>query len=712
MPRPFSVLSTLLTLALCLIAAPALAQEADGSASATGAPLPRDPEAIARALGTPALRDLYVPQFDTPHSQVSHFVIPRTIKVGITPFAHCGQWLNAGQPIIEVIEMDFMEYVKNVLPNEWPNSWHPESLKAGAMAVKTFAWWRMTLTNPRPQGADVVDNTCDQRFIRNSRRPTTDAAVDATWPYRMSRGGLIRNVHYLDTDQRCANTPALRPCMGQWGSRYMAEAGYTWEQILHHYYDPTDISLTNLIPPNTNVIKNGNFNSGAEHWNTWGSVTGANVSGGVYRFFRAAGSSEQAVLLQDVGVEVGRNTPMRVNVQLGNSSSTPKQVSVHLHSTTHWNGVISCAFTLHPNSPPLDYVMWGHAGADWPALRLEISGESADGQPYYLVDNVRVRHVTAGIPVGTQPCIEPRPGIPQVSAPTAGQIVGNTFNLVVQPGMSNYRPGYNAQFHVQVSTSPAFNTLVFHNEGALATSPIIPLTLTSGQYHLRVRQFDGLDRFSGWSPVVAFETRVFPGQPVLVGPQGAVDGAQLVFEWQPASNTDEYTLRILDTSNLVVANARITPAACGVTCIVPIMALSKPLNNGQQYRWEVLARNSDGRTRSARLSFTPNLPGTPVMTTPAADALVAPDVTLYWQAVPLADAYRLVIRIPGQEQVLKRRLTPDQAACSGGVCAVSPAAQGLTLVPGTTYEWRLIALRTTPHAVSPAAWRAFTIDTP
>lgn len=679
------------------------------SASATGQPLPRDPEVIARALGTMIPKDTYMPRFTAPSNHVSHYIIPTRIKVGITPYAHCSQWLNAGQPITEVIEMDFDEYVKNVLPNEWPNSWPAESLKAGAVAVKTFAWWRMTLTNPRPQGVDVVDNTCDQRFIRNSAKPTTNAAVDDTWPYRMSRGGLIKNVHYLDTDERCTNTPNLRPCMGQWGTYYKAQDGWSWQQILHHYYDPTDISLTNPIPKDINIIKNPAFDLGTASWNTWGSVTDANVSNGVYRFYRNSGTTDHAVVLQDVDFQVGKGTPMRLALSLGNSSAVNKQISVHLHDVDDWNGVISCAFTLYPNSPPLNYVMWGTTGAEWGAVRIEITGESADNAPYYLVDNVSVQHWSGGLPQGVSPCVEPSPGKPKIVTPIADQKVSNDFNLVLQPGLSNYRPGYNAQFRVQVSTTKAFTTLVYDNEGALATSPTIPLSLDNGTYFVRAQQFDGIDRYGKWTKPVSFQVVTFPGTPTLVGPQGPVDGSILTFMWNTAENTSLYKLQVFDAQNVQVGGKKIQPTDCTTVCSLPLQEMNGALLSGQPYTWRVQAKNTDGKRNSTAFNFTPTIPGIPNALSPDDGAAVTGDVILTWSNIPLANKYRLIVRIPGVQRILKVKLTPEQAACDSTSCSANLTTLGAVLTPNTTYDWLVRAIRAQPHAVSKSVRRTFTV---
>ena len=170
----------------------------------------------------------------------SNDIPPLTIKVGITDYANCSDWVNAGMPVKRVDTLDFKTYTKNVLPNEWLASWGndaPDSLRAGAIAVKMFAWWRVNFGGVRPLGAEVVDNTCDQRYIANTNDPRTDAAVDATWDFIMRRDVQVIEIHYLATVAQCQASP-YPPCMPQWGTYNDALDGMGWRTILHRYYDP------------------------------------------------------------------------------------------------------------------------------------------------------------------------------------------------------------------------------------------------------------------------------------------------------------------------------------------------------------------------------------------------------------------------------------------------------------------------------------------
>lgn len=179
--------------------------------------------------------------------------VPATINVAITDYINCYDWLDAGQPVVRVDTMDFKEYVKNVLPNEWIASWEMEALKAGAIAAKNYGWRKINVgarhylkdKHNLSKYPDVVDNTCDQVYLPNSSRDRTNVAVDVIWGYRLIRDGNLLSNFYLATQNQCSNSP-YQPCLPQWETQYRAQEGKNWQQIIHQYYDPVEISQASV----------------------------------------------------------------------------------------------------------------------------------------------------------------------------------------------------------------------------------------------------------------------------------------------------------------------------------------------------------------------------------------------------------------------------------------------------------------------------------
>jgi hypothetical protein len=111
--------------------------------------------------------------------------LPATIRVRVTGYPHC----DISRPYtVEVV--DFKEYAKHVLPNEWVNSWPWESLRAGAMAVKMYAWSYVAAGGKWPD-ADVYDSTCDQVYNPAVSYASTNQSVDFTWNWRLTRGSSL-----------------------------------------------------------------------------------------------------------------------------------------------------------------------------------------------------------------------------------------------------------------------------------------------------------------------------------------------------------------------------------------------------------------------------------------------------------------------------------------------------------------------------------------
>jgi hypothetical protein len=138
-----------------------------------------------------------------------------------------------------VQRVDFKTYVENVLPNEWVSSWPAESLKSGAMAVKSFGWyWALHSTRKTSGGAcfDVYDTTSSQVYRPGSAVTSTNSAVNATWNTRMTRSGNILQAHYCSTTTACGAWVDGN-WMSQYGSRDLAAGGSGYQAILRHYYD-------------------------------------------------------------------------------------------------------------------------------------------------------------------------------------------------------------------------------------------------------------------------------------------------------------------------------------------------------------------------------------------------------------------------------------------------------------------------------------------
>lgn len=164
-------------------------------------------------------------------SALEDFVTPATITVRVTGNPFC----NTSIPYTVTV-VDFNDYVKHVLPNEWIPGWPDDSLRAGAMAAKMYGWY-WAVKPGKWNNADVYDSTCDQVYNPAVAYDSTNEAVDATWNWRLASPN--RNLFYTAYRAylyQCVNAGLLGECMGQWDTYYMAAGGRQWQDIVLYFY--------------------------------------------------------------------------------------------------------------------------------------------------------------------------------------------------------------------------------------------------------------------------------------------------------------------------------------------------------------------------------------------------------------------------------------------------------------------------------------------
>ncbi|GAB3282363.1 hypothetical protein GCM10027563_12210 [Parasphingorhabdus pacifica] len=151
---------------------------------------------------------------------------------------------------IGVRTVPFREYVQDVLPSEWPATWPGESLRAGAIAVKNYAWyWTQNWRGGEYEGEcyDVDDSIAYQRYIPGNNALTSNIAITSTWNLAARKDGEIFSTGYRatltgNTDEACGAGREDRPdLLSQWGSRACAREGRTAQEIVRMYYPGSEV---------------------------------------------------------------------------------------------------------------------------------------------------------------------------------------------------------------------------------------------------------------------------------------------------------------------------------------------------------------------------------------------------------------------------------------------------------------------------------------
>jgi len=178
-----------------------------------------------------------------------------------------------------VYSVPFETYVDDVLPNEWISSWDPDSLDAGAMAVKTYGWyWVNNWRGGSYNGACYnVDDSIDyQRYIPGQSAASTDNAVAAMWNYVMTESSAVFEASYQatltgSTTEACgAGLSGYPNTLSQWGSENCAAAGESWQTILGTYYPSA--TVTSSAPGSSSPVSIDAAGNDVAFVNTSGQV--------------------------------------------------------------------------------------------------------------------------------------------------------------------------------------------------------------------------------------------------------------------------------------------------------------------------------------------------------------------------------------------------------------------------------------------------------
>ena len=164
----------------------------------------------------------------------SQIVPPDTIRV-----------LRTRGPAEDTVQVvPFRMYVDVVMAAEWGATNPREALRAGAVAIKEYAWynamrWRGK-KGPDGQCYDVVDSTIDQLYAPEDRDPaaTLVAAVDASWDTVVHRDGRVFSTHYQGGKDVACGSDADGTWLYQRSAMRCARDGKTADEILLLYYGP------------------------------------------------------------------------------------------------------------------------------------------------------------------------------------------------------------------------------------------------------------------------------------------------------------------------------------------------------------------------------------------------------------------------------------------------------------------------------------------
>ncbi len=264
-----------------------------------------------------------------------------------------------------------------------------------------------------------------------------------------------------------------------------------------------------------------------------------------------------------------------------------------------------------------------------------------------------------------------------------------------QPGTA---PSYQTAnvYHLQVSQSPVFSSLVVDANIDQTTFTSVDPTLPEGTLYWRVQVYDANMNGLQWSPVWTLTKR--SGQTSLISPiNSAVVGGATPLRWAPKDFAAQYRVEVYSNDDPAFSPVN---RVLQVVTRQPALSLSEFLKpSSTAYRWRVQAIDASGRDTawSAAGRF---FVATGVLTTtaPTGTGYLKPK-TLYfaWNPVQLASSYRLEIRTSGGSNAVEVQTAATAYAMTDGI------GDG-------KYEWRVTARDPNSGSLGQSAWKTFKID--
>ncbi len=183
--------------------------------------------ALAACLNVPGVLPVPVARAATCTGWSSTVIPPSTINVLLT-----------GSGVVETV--DFETYTKKVVAAEWPSTWPVETLKAGAVAVKQYAWYKALHPRSATGGCyDVRDDSYDQYYSPST--PTTAnhiLAVESTWDQSVLKDGAFILTSYGPGGDVPCGSDHTGWVLKQQSARRCGLNGMKWGDILLTYYSP------------------------------------------------------------------------------------------------------------------------------------------------------------------------------------------------------------------------------------------------------------------------------------------------------------------------------------------------------------------------------------------------------------------------------------------------------------------------------------------
>jgi hypothetical protein len=343
-------------------------------------------------------------------------------------------------------------------------------------------------------------------------------------------------------------------------------------------------------------------------------------------------------------------TPDYANVVYTSNNGVVKVLKIHHvpSLTSPADGVV-----INDNTPTLTcsgavgavtYEFWVDNNSDFqsPEILENISGKTytstsalVDGTYYWRVRALGADNRELGLTSTWTFTID----TVQPAAPTLVSPEYNRTDNVMTKMFTWSRPESDATYHLQISTTAAFEWPYFHDNSSIAENSYSFTLTAGGTYYWRVRARDAAGNWSAWSENFRFTFTAPPGAP---GPYLPENGARLSdntpeLEWSAGFFADNHRLLVDNDSDFSSPEVDILFGFSEIWTPGPLA--------DDNYYWKVIGINAWGENSSPVWAFTVDTtpPSTPALVSPTNGLHVENTPVFDWSDVADAKSYEILV---------------------------------------------------------------------
>jgi stage II sporulation protein D len=147
---------------------------------------------------------------------------------------------NSGLRVINHLSLE--RYITSVVGAEMPSSWSMEALRAQAVAARSYALAHMA--RPANPHWNLGDTTRWQAYrgLASVNERTQEAVASTAGLILSYQGAIVESLYAATTQITMEAHGHLGASMSQHGAQELAQRGYTYNQILGHYYQGASLA--------------------------------------------------------------------------------------------------------------------------------------------------------------------------------------------------------------------------------------------------------------------------------------------------------------------------------------------------------------------------------------------------------------------------------------------------------------------------------------